>query len=299
MSVNVAVGYSQEIAVIKTSSNRAYEQAVEGFVNKIKELGYPHRIAYYDLKEEDPAEVKQIVVDAPSELILSVGTGATKFVSGVPEFSEIPIVFVMVLDADKATGSNITGVLMQVSGEKQIQTIQAAIPTVESIGVIYSNSGPKELVQEAETACQRLGVKMVEKVIEEETEVPVALRDLSGMIDALWLVPDANVGNRRTASGKQTIRYIYKFTLENKIPLIGFTPDHVSKGGLLGITINFQDMGRQAGEIADQIIKGTAPSQIDVARADPFIQLNLKTAEYLGLDIPTSMVNKATEVIKD
>ena len=48
-----------------------------------------------------------------------------------------------------------------------------------------------------------------------------------------------------------------------------------------------------------KILKGTSPADIPIERATKFVSvLNLKTAKVLGIDMPTSILLRADEVIE-
>jgi putative tryptophan/tyrosine transport system substrate-binding protein len=49
----------------------------------------------------------------------------------------------------------------------------------------------------------------------------------------------------------------------------------------------------------DKVLKGTKPADIPIEQAARFqFVLNLRTAKALGLDVPTSMLLRADEVIE-
>jgi len=70
-------------------------------------------------------------------------------------------------------------------------------------------------------------------------------------------------------------------------------------GGLIAYGVDFSVMFRRAAAFVDKILKGTKPGDIPVEQAAKFKSvLNLKTAKALGLDMPTSILLRADEVIE-
>jgi putative ABC transport system substrate-binding protein len=91
---------------------------------------------------------------------------------------------------------------------------------------------------------------------------------------------------------------IAKFALRHRLPASGW-PDFAVSGGLLAYGINYLDMFRRAAAFVDKILKGAKPADIPVERATKFEMIvNLGTAKALNLDVPTSLLLRADEVIE-
>jgi putative tryptophan/tyrosine transport system substrate-binding protein len=62
---------------------------------------------------------------------------------------------------------------------------------------------------------------------------------------------------------------------------------------------NWSDLFRHAAEVVNKILRGTKPADIPVEQPTKFdLILNLKTAKALGLELPSTPLARADEVIE-
>jgi putative ABC transport system substrate-binding protein len=70
-------------------------------------------------------------------------------------------------------------------------------------------------------------------------------------------------------------------------------------GALMSYGANLFDSYKAAAPYVDKILKGEKPAELPIDQSSRFeFVVNLKTAKMLGIEIPTSVLGFATEVIE-
>ncbi len=225
-------------------------------------------------------------------VIIAVGTPATKVALGAG--TGIPIVFCMVMNPKKSgiSGSNVTGVSLDIPVTKQFDAFKSVVPSIKKIGLVYSKSVGGSLLTEMKKASSKSGFTLVEKKVASDKDVPNAIRSLKGNIDGLYLPPD------RTVAKHDAFQFIALFTFENNVPFMAPASRFVKKGALVALMIDYEEVGKQAAGIAKKIQDGSSASSIKVQ--PPMVTilvLNQKTAETIGINIPPSLT-QTSKIIK-
>ena len=125
-------------------------------------------------------------------------------------------------------------------------------------------------------------------------DAPQAINSLGDAIDAFWVLPDDTVLDAKV------LQYALLSLSRKKIPIVGLSERQAQMGALVSISYaSGEDIGRQAGELANRILGGNPNLKIPytVAR-NVKIVVNLIAAKKLGIDIPDSVLARADSVIK-
>jgi len=95
-------------------------------------------------------------------------------------------------------------------------------------------------------------------------------------------------------------KLIAALAFTNRLPSICWNLDVVRKGpGLLCYTPNFRGTTEKWADQIDQVFRGAKVSDIPIYQPTKFVlAINLKTAKALNLEIPTSLIGIADEVIE-
>jgi ABC-type uncharacterized transport system substrate-binding protein len=75
--------------------------------------------------------------------------------------------------------------------------------------------------------------------------------------------------------------------------------DYVEAGGLMSYGPNFPDMFRRTADYVDKILRGAKPGDLPVEQPTKFdLVVNLTVAKALGLEVPSTLLTRADEVLE-
>jgi putative ABC transport system substrate-binding protein len=84
-----------------------------------------------------------------------------------------------------------------------------------------------------------------------------------------------------------------------RLPTASTNKEFVQAGGLISYGVSLPELFRQAARYVDKILKGAKPADLPVQQPTKFeMVINLKAAKALGLTIPSSLMERADEVIR-
>src|SRR5258708_14468025 len=92
---------------------------------------------------------------------------------------------------------------------------------------------------------------------------------------------------------------IVEMALRNRLPAASLQKEYADAGFLLTYGADTRDIYRRAAGFVDKIFKGAKPADLPVEQPPKFeLVINLKTPKALGVEVPTSLLQRADEEIK-
>ena len=216
----------------------------------------------------------------------------------------IPIVFVNVSDPIGAgfvvslarPGGNLTGAMLYEAGvvSKWLALLKEIAPKLSRVAFICNpKTSPFDYFQRAAAAAAPLlAIELVPSRIETATDIEHAIEFFAAEPNGgLLIPPDTTMVAHRdlilALAARHRLPAVYPFRL------------FVAAGGLMAYEAPQVELFGQAADYVDRILRGTNPSELPVQTPTKFETiLNLKTAKALGLNVPSSLVVRADEVIE-
>jgi putative tryptophan/tyrosine transport system substrate-binding protein len=246
---------------------------------------------------------EELVALAPDVLVASTSQSVAAFQRVT---RSVPVVFANVIDPVGAgfvrsmarPGGNATGFILfeySISG-KWLELLKKLAPQTTRIAVlrdagVATSIGQFAAIQSAATSSSfgiELSVIDSHDVNEIERELATFGREPNGGVIV--------AGTASTlAHRKLIISLLTRYRLPNIYPIRYYPAD----GGLASYGPDSIDLHKRAAEYVDRVLRGAKPSELPVQAPTKYeLVLNLRAAKAIGLEIPTSLLATADEVIE-
>jgi putative tryptophan/tyrosine transport system substrate-binding protein len=243
----------------------------------------------------------ELVALVPDVIFTTGNAGAAPLLQAT---RSVPIVFVIVpdpvgagfVDSLARPGGNATGFTSFEYGlsAKWLELLKEIAPRVTRAGVIRDPalaSGPAQFA-----AIQSMAPSLAVEVS------PVNMRDVAELERAIAAF--ARPGNGGLIAIGSALVAVHRHAIialaaRHKLPAVYNERLFAAAGGLVSYGPDFLDQYRRAVGYVDRILKGEKPGELPVQAPTKYeLTINLKTAKALRLDIPSSVLARADEVIE-
>jgi putative ABC transport system substrate-binding protein len=291
-----------------TAGDPDVQMNIAAFAQTLEQLGWSDgrnvRIDYRlsgadaDKTRTDAAEL----VSLGPDVIFASGTSAVEALAWATR--TVPIVFALVVDpvgsgfVDSLSrpGSNITGLMLfeYDLSAKWLELLKQIAPNVTRAAVLRDPAITAGIGQFAviQSVARSVGVEVSPVNVRDKSEIERAVTAFAGT---------SNGGLILTASALSVFHreLIISLAARHRLPAVYYRRVYIADGGLISYGPDITDQYRRAAGYVDRILKGEKPADLPVQTPTKYeLVINLKTAKALGLELPTSLLARADEVIE-
>jgi putative tryptophan/tyrosine transport system substrate-binding protein len=216
----------------------------------------------------------------------------------------VPVVFVLVpdpvgagfVDSLARPGGNATGFVQfeyGISG-KWLELLKEIAPDMTRVAVLRdpATTAGQGQVGAIQALAPSFGVEVT----------PINVRD-AGEIERAIAAFARNSRDGLIVTGSALTVFhrdlIVTLAAQHKLPTVYFQRPFVASGGLISYGADVVDQYRRAANYVDRILKGEKPADLPVQRPTKYeLVINLKAAKAIGLDVPSTLLARADEVIE-
>ncbi|WP_274426019.1 ABC transporter substrate-binding protein [Chelativorans sp. YIM 93263] len=300
-----AMADTAKVAVTAIVEHPALDAVRDGVRDRLEEAGYTvgENLEFtYESAQGNTATAAQIAREfagANPDVIVPISTPSAQ--SAAAATRDIPVVFSAVtdplvaglVDSLEEPGGNVTGVSDLTPIADHVALIKELVPSAESIGFVYNpgEANSVALLKLFKEAAEEQGLRVVEAPANRSSDVQAAARSLVGEADAMYVPTDNTIVS--------ALESLIGVAEENDLPLISGDTDSVERGTLASVGFDYHEVGLRTGDIVLRVLDGENPGEIPVSYAEGTnLFVNLKAAEAMGVELPDSVVERASNVIE-
>ncbi len=270
-------------------------------------LGYAegrNLLIYYRYADDNLERVPELateLVRLPVDLIMAQGAAVPVIAKlGLP----VPVVYVFsgdpvsagLADSLARPRGNMTGLTFMAAEfkGKWLELLREIIPGLRRVALVANPAHPGEHLERAYT--QEYGRRLSVRIDYFATRTRDELNDAFATMaknapQAILLFADGFAIQYRQS--------IIDFALRHRAPVISGWPVFARSGALLTYGPHLASSYQRMAHYVDRILKGARPSDLPIEQPTRFeLVVNRRTAKALGLEVPTSILLRADEVIE-
>ena len=174
----------------------------------------------------------------------------------------------------------------------QMDLLRQLLPDAKTVGLLYCTAESNSDIQiaMAKEELEAIGLTGVEFTVSSSNEIQSVVESMVGQVDAIYTPTDNTIAAAMTQ--------VASIANEAKVPTICGEVGMVEAGGLASVSINYEELGYRAGEMAVEILtEGADPAEMPVetmSAAECDLVFNQATADEIGVDV-SALVDEGGE----
>jgi putative tryptophan/tyrosine transport system substrate-binding protein len=242
------------------------------------------------------------IVSAKPDLVLTIGTPATRYAKDKIVSAGIPLVFTAVAIPTAAgcksmteAGVGFTGSTLYMNMNDGFKIVKLAFPKIKTVGMIHSDDeNGIAHVEEAKKAAPSVGMNIISMEVSKNDKLTPTLEVLQKQGAEAFAVPlDTYYGIRNY----EACRELEAFSTRTQIPVFSFALMKVP-GAILYVGSDFGIIGQLSGQQAVKIIRnGVRPDTLPILKQEELkILVDTKQLKALNYQLPMEILMLAKDV---
>lgn len=315
-SSTMDVVHTYKIEVLQVTDIEPYQQSLDGFLKTLKDNGLVlgenlqiNRVKL-DFNIENGSfwdrfgvllrlrqEAERITMAKP-DLVLTIGSTATKYARSILSDAHIPVVFTAVANPMDAgctslqdAGAGVTGATLYMDMAESMRVVHQLFPEVKKIGMVHSDDvNGVAHVENARVSAQNVGIQISSKLVDKADSIIPSVKELldNGKGAQMYAVPlDTYYGLRKY----EPTLDLSDFGAEYNLPIVSFALVRVP-GAILYIGADFGVVGNLSGMQAIKILKShKKPDVLSILKQQkPIVLIDPERVAALHISLPESVL---------
>jgi putative tryptophan/tyrosine transport system substrate-binding protein len=304
-------GHIPRVGVLSPATSEAISDlglGLEAFRQGLRDLGYVEgQNILIDWRSDEgsdkrardlAADLVRLKVDVLVAFGGPAARGAKKAASTIPIVMSVGDALEQGLVPSLARpGGNLTGISsMAVElSQQRLELLRELFPQLVRVAVLWCPdlAGNPLQWREIQAGAGRLSLQLQSLEVRRPDDIEPALEAAARDGTEALFVADCALLN------PTHVQRIVTLAARHRLPAIYTSKSYVVAGGLMSYGSDINELFRRAATYVDKILKGAKPADLPVEQPTKFeLVINLKTAQALGLTIPTTLLFQADEIIR-
>jgi ABC-type uncharacterized transport system substrate-binding protein len=213
--------------------------------------------------------------DYEPRVVIAVGSRALALVRA--HRPAVPVISAMVMrGSDSDPG--IRRVDLDIQLAAQLAAMRSLWPGRARAGLLRNPAQSRSAAEALEVLARKEGFSLLVVDCDGPQRLLNALAEFKGKVDFVLCLPDSELYNA------VTIKPLVMASLEQRLPLVGFSPAFVRAGAAAGIFPDYADVGRQSAEMALRLVRGDERMAEKESPRKVSVAVNQRVARLLGLE---------------
>ena len=302
LTCTLALADTYHIGIIQMADNGAFTDMREGFIDRMRELGYTEdkmTFTYRNALGDMTALVAncEATLDEGIDAAVTIATPPTQAFcnldSGVPQFfiSVSNPVGAGVISDMAYPDMNATGTSNAIPVEEMFKLAEQLTPGCQVFGLLYCQSEINSVTtaNQAKAYMDVNGLDYVEAIVTNVSEVQMAVDSLLETVDAIFVPNDSVI--------QTAMRVVADSAAEMGVPVYGSSAVMVESGAFATISIGDRQIGAITADMLHRYLTGTPIAEIPAVVVDEFTMvINRTTADMIGAELPADLLDTAVIV---